>query len=80
MTERGRLTPVRRRSGLEVRWRQLRNPPPPVLRAVIANVAVAAAGGLLLLVYDTLAPADGTAVLVALYVVAVMAAGSSTQR
>lgn len=42
----------RQRSWLEVRWRQARNPPPPVLRAVIANLLVAAAGGVALLAYD----------------------------
>ena len=28
---------VRQRSELEVRWRQARNAPPPVVRAVLAN-------------------------------------------
>ena len=65
-----------RRSWLEVRWRQFRNPPPPVLRAVLANLSVAAAGGLSLLAYDLLTPATDIAVLVALYVVVIMAAGS----
>jgi hypothetical protein len=40
---------VRPRSELEIRWRQARNAPPPVVRAVLANVAVAVVGGLLLL-------------------------------
>lgn len=66
----------RRRSWLEVRWRQLRNPPPPVLRAVLANVAVAAVGAALLLLYDTLTAATDIAVLVAAHVVVVMVAGS----
>ena len=35
-------TAVRQRSELEVRWRQTRNAPPPVVRAVVANVSVAA--------------------------------------
>lgn len=43
---------VRRRSWLEVRWRQFRNAPPPVSRAVAANLAVAVALGLVLLAYD----------------------------
>ena len=33
-----------RRSWLSIRWRQLRNPPPPVLRAVVANLVVATLG------------------------------------
>ena len=51
--------PPGQRSWLEVRWRQLRNPPPPVLRAVLANLVVATIGGLLLLAYDYLAPRGG---------------------
>ena len=64
------------RSWLEVRWRQLRNPPPPVLRAVLANLAVAIVGGLLLLAYDVLSDGSATAVLTAIYVVAVVVVGS----
>ncbi len=64
------------RSWLSVRWRQLRNPPPPVLRAVLANLIVAATGGLLLLLYDLSAPAGDVAPMVALFVVVVMFAGS----
>ena len=71
------------RSWMEVRWRQARNPPPPVLRAVLANLAVAAVGGVILLTYDTLV-AKGTLLpggdlrtaAVALYVLAVIVAGS----
>jgi len=46
--------PPPQRSWLDVRLRQARNPPPPVLRAVLANLAVAAVGGVIVLVYDTL--------------------------
>ena len=46
----------RERSWLEVRWRQARNPPPPVFRAVLGNLVVALVGGLCLLVYDLLVP------------------------
>jgi hypothetical protein len=42
----------RQPSWLAVRWRQARNPPPPVLRAVLANLAVATVGGVLLLLYE----------------------------
>ena len=73
----------RQRSWFEVRWRQARNPPPPVLRAVLANIAVAAICGVALLVYDTLV-AHGAALpggdlrtgVVALYVVIVIVVGS----
>ena len=64
------------RSWLEVRWRQLRNPPPPVLRAVLANLAVAIAGGLLLLAYDSLTDGSGTALATVVYVAVVILAGS----
>jgi hypothetical protein len=64
------------RSWLSVRWRQLRNPPPPVLRAVLANLVVAVVGGVLLLIYDLTVPAGDVAPLVALFVVVVMIAGS----
>jgi hypothetical protein len=44
--------PVRRRGWLEVRWRQFRNAPPPVVRAVVANLGVAILAALPLLGYD----------------------------
>ena len=44
--------PAPRRSWLEVRWRQLRNAPPPVFRAVFSSVAVAVVLGGLYLAYD----------------------------
>lgn len=79
----GRQPEPAQRSWLDVRLRQARNPPPPVFRAVVANVAVAAVGGLIDLIYDTLI-AKGTALpggdlrtgAVALYVVVVIVAGS----
>ena len=46
---------LKQRSELEVRWRQARNAPPPVVRAVLANVAVATVGGIILLITDWLA-------------------------
>ena len=77
------MTVPRRRSWLAVRWRQARNPPPPVLRAVLVNLVVASLGGVLLVAYDWLrsrsAPARGDdllAPLTVLYVVVVLLAGS----
>ena len=55
MTDPDRRPEPRRRSELEIRWRQARNAPPPVVRAVVANVAVATVGGLILVVYDWVA-------------------------
>jgi hypothetical protein len=49
---------VRQRSELEIRWRQARNAPPPVVRAVLANVAVAFVAGLVLLLTDWLVSHD----------------------
>jgi hypothetical protein len=43
---------VPERSWLSVRWRQLRNPPPPVLRAVLANLLVAIVSAVPLLGYE----------------------------
>lgn len=73
----------RERSWLEVRWRRLRNAPPPVARAVAANVVVAAALAVPLLLYEVAVRGGGTqaggdlrAAVVAAYVLAVLAAGS----
>ena len=60
----------------EAQWRKVRNPPPPVLRAVLANFAVALVLGLLLLLYDVLVPNAQMAPLIALYVVIVIVVGS----
>ena len=49
---------IPQRSELEIRWRQTRNAPPPVVRAVLANVAIATIGGILLLLTDWLASHD----------------------
>ena len=65
-----------RRSWLEVRWRQLRNPPPPILRAVLANLAVAVVGGALLLAYSLIDRSVDLAPLILLFVVLVVLAGS----
>jgi hypothetical protein len=73
----------RQRSWLEVRWRQFRNAPPPVTRAVAANLMVAIALAIPLLAYD-LAIRGGAALpggdlrpaAVIMYVLAVIVAGS----
>ena len=72
---------VRPRSELEVRWRQARNPPPPVVRAVLADLAVAIVGGIVLLLTDWLAsrdvlPADLVALAPLVYVAVVIVSGS----
>ena len=72
---------VRPRSELEIRWRQARNAPPPVVRAVLANVAVAAVGGMVLLVVDWLAshgalPGELTTLAPLVYVGVVVVSGS----
>jgi hypothetical protein len=75
--------PPRQRSWLEVRWRQFRNAPPPVTRAVAANLIVAVALAIPLLAY-VLAIRGGAALpggdlrtaAVTLYILAVIAAGS----
>lgn len=43
---------VRRRSAVEVRWRQFRNAPRPVVRAVLSSLVVAMVLGLGYLAYD----------------------------
>lgn len=67
----------RERSWLEVRWRQLRNPPPPVLRAVLANLAVAIVGGALLYIFGRLNAGATLAPLILLYVALVIVSGST---
>jgi hypothetical protein len=43
---------VRRRSFLEIRWRQFRNAPRPIVRAVLSSLIVAIVLGLVYLAYD----------------------------
>jgi Kef-type K+ transport system membrane component KefB len=43
---------VRERGWFEVRWRQLRRAPTPVVRAVLSSAVVAGVLGILLLAYD----------------------------
>ena len=62
----------------EVRWRQLRNPPPPVFRAVVANLLIAVIGGVGLLVYTLSQPVGANlGPAVALFVIGVVVAGSA---
>ena len=66
----------RQRSWLEVQWRKLRNPPPPVFRAVLGNLIIAAIGGALLFAYGRLNPGASLALPIVLFICVVVAAGS----
>ena len=73
----------RQRSWLEVRWRQFRNAPLPVTRAIGANLLVAVLLAVPLLAYEsaiqggaTLPGGDLRTAAVTLYVLSVLAAGS----
>jgi hypothetical protein len=77
------VRPVRRRSEIEVRWRQFRNAPRPVVRAVGSSLVVAAALGVGYLGYDValargarLPGGDLRLGLAALFVLAVVVAGA----
>ena len=63
------------RSELEIRWRRARNAPPPIVRAIVADVMVALVGGALLLAWDVLSGGAGLGAF-ALYIGAVVGAGS----
>jgi hypothetical protein len=69
----------RRRGWLEVRWRQFRNAPRPVVRAVGSSLAVALLLGAAYLAYDLSAPpgdTSGRTLAGLLYVAGVLVAGS----
>jgi hypothetical protein len=74
---------ARRRGWFEIRWRQFRNAPRPVVRAVASSLTVAVVLGSLFLAYD-IALDRGTALpggdlrllLLAMYVVVVLVAGA----
>ncbi|MEX2183087.1 MAG: hypothetical protein WEC14_01460 [Chloroflexota bacterium] len=75
--------PVRQRGWAEVRWRQFRNAPRPVVRAVMSSLILAVALAVLYLAYDVAlargvrVPGGDLRVLaVALYAVAVLVVGS----
>lgn len=74
---------VRRRGEIEIRWRQFRNAPRPVVRAVLSSLVVAIVLGLAYLAYDValvrgarLPGGDLRTLFVALYVVIVLIAGT----
>ena len=70
---------VPRRSWLSIRWRQFRNAPRPVVRAVGSSLAVALVLGGAYLAYDLSAPAGdagGRTLVGVLYVAGVLVAGS----
>ena len=76
-------TGPRRRGAVEVRWRQFRNAPRPVVRAVLSSLVVAIALGLAYLAYDValsrgaeLPGGDLRVLFVTLYVLIVLVAGS----
>jgi Kef-type K+ transport system membrane component KefB len=84
MTSRPRDEDVARRRGwLEVRWRQFRNAPRPVVRAVLSPLVVAAILGLAYLAYDvalsrgaSLPGGDLRALALVLFVATVVAVGA----
>ena len=80
MTER---PPAPRRSWAEIRWRQFRNAPRPIVRAVLSSLLVAIGLAAAYLAYDVaisrgmqFAGGDLRAGFVALYVVVVLVTGS----
>jgi hypothetical protein len=75
--------PVRQRGWAEVRWRQFRNAPRPVVRAVTASLVVAVVLAVAYLVYDvaiargaTLPGGDLRVLALAVYAVLVLVIGS----
>ena len=77
------MAPPRQRSWLEIRWRQFRNAPRPVVRAVGSSLGVAIVLGAAYLAYDvalsrgaSLPGGDLRVAAAILYVLAVLVAGS----
>lgn len=75
--------PIRRRSWAEVRWRQFRNAPRPVVRAVLSSLVIAVVLAVAYLVYDLaigrgadLPGGDLRLLALAAYAVAVLAVGT----
>jgi hypothetical protein len=77
------VPPVRQRGWAEIRWRQFRHAPRPVVRAVAASLIVAVVLAVAYLAYDvalsrgaTLPGGDLRTLAIAAYVVVVLVAGS----
>jgi hypothetical protein len=77
------MPPVRQRGWAEVRWRQFRHAPRPVVRAVAASLSVAIVLALAYLAYDValsrgadLPGGDLRTLAIAVYIVAVLVAGA----
>ncbi len=75
--------PVRQRSWAEVRWRQFRNAPRPVVRAVLASLVVAIVLAVIYVIYDialsrgvVLPGGDLRLLALALYVLIVLVVGT----
>jgi len=75
--------PARQRSWAEVRWRQFRNPPRPIVRAVLSSLIVAIVLALAYLAYDvalsrgtSLAGGDLRVLAIALYIGIVLLSGT----
>lgn len=75
--------PVRRRSWAEIRWRQFRNAPRPVVRAVLSSLVVAVTLAIAYVAYDValsrgivLPGGDLRTLAVAVYVLLVLIVGS----
>ena len=75
--------PVRQRGWAEVRWRQFRNAPRPVVRAVMASLVIAVVLAVAYLVYDlalergaTLPGGDLRVLAIVLYAFTVLVVGS----
>ena len=75
--------PIPRRSWVEIRWRQFRNAPRPVVRAVLSSLVVAILFGAAYLAYDvaisrgaSLPGGDLRVAAVALYIAIVLVSGS----
>jgi hypothetical protein len=66
---------VEPRGEWEIRWRQARNAPPPIVRAITADVVVAVVAGGVLLGWDLVVGADLAAF--AVYVLVVVGIGSA---
>ena len=83
MSDTPRAAAPPRRSAVAVRWRQFRNAPRPVVRAVLSSLVVAVVGGVAYVAYDValargaiLPGGDLRLLFLAVYTAVVLAAGS----